>query len=471
MKIFVYGYANTPFFFNEVFKLSKKLDDKIEWGIIYPQPPYKSSSNDILNVDNIFYLYNNFNKIFKNNSRDVKYNFLREEDNIHRMIAGSKHGYNRYNSRKQERNANIIYQLYKSFLVKNTPNYIIFPDVETADGLILLNICKELEICILYNVHTRYLGQSFFAQDAYETLPIFFGDYNDNNLLKSKNIIHKYHHNELSPFNLKTDNLDIIKIELPNIFQRFFSGVKNTYKFESNAIIESKISTKLLKLIPTLRSYFLMLKFNLFQKKYFNSLSKKDIKLNKFIFFPLQMTPESSINTLESYFIDQLKLIDLIRLNMPHNYFLIVKEHPVMIGERKSDFYSKINKKSGVILVDNELSTKFFFNNASLIISITGTVGLEAYLDDKRILMFGPTFFSHLCDRHRSYEKIKKEISNAINNENKKTNKILEIAKILNISYDFILNDPLFYSSVMSKSNIKNFLLAVKNHIKRLENS
>ena len=85
--------------------------------------------------------------------------------------------------------------------------------------------------------------------------------------------------------------------------------------------------------------------------------------------------------------------------------------------------------------------------------------------------MFGPTFFSHLCDRHRSYEKIKKEISNAINNENKKTNKILEIAKILNISYDFILNDPLFYSSVMSKSNIKNFLLAVKNHIKRLENS
>ena len=153
MKIFVYGYANTPFFFNEVFKLSKRLDDNIEWGIIFPQPPYKNSSDDILKVDNIFYLYDKFNEIYKSNSVVVKYNFLEEGDNIHKMIAASKHGYNRYNSNHQERNANIVYQLYKSFLVKNTPDYIIFPDVETADGLILLNICKELDICILYRFH------------------------------------------------------------------------------------------------------------------------------------------------------------------------------------------------------------------------------------------------------------------------------------------------------------------------------
>ena len=125
------------------------------------------------------------------------------------------------------------------------------------------------------------------------------------------------------------------------------------------------------------------------------------------------MTPESSINTLESYFIDQLKLIDLIRLNMAYK-LLLVKEHPVMIGERKSNFYNEINKKSGVLLVKNNLSTKKLIKMASLIITVTGTVGLEAYLDDRKTLMFGPTFFSHLCDRHRSYENIKTEIFNII---------------------------------------------------------
>jgi CDP-glycerol glycerophosphotransferase (TagB/SpsB family) len=212
-------------------------------------------------------------------------------------------------------------------------------------------------------------------------------------------------------------------------------------------------------------------KFNLFQKKYFKALSNKDQKPDKFIFFPLQMTPESSINTLESYFIDQLKLIDLIRLNMPHNFFLLVKEHPVMIGERKSDFYGEINKKSGVLLVNNNLSTKELIKKASLIITITGTVGLEAYLDDRKTLMFGPTFFSHLCDRYKSYENIKTEIFNAIHNEEEKTSKVIEIAKIMNISYDFILHDPLFYNCLLSKSNIYNFLYAVKNHINRLENT
>ncbi len=248
-------------------------------------------------------------------------------------------------------------------------------------------------------------------------------------MLKSKSLLQKYYSNELNPFNLNIDNSDIIKIELPNIIQRFVSGLKNTFKYESNAIIESKISTKFLKLIPTIRRSFLMLKFNFFQKKYFKALSNNDGKPQKFIFFPLQMTPESSINTLESYFVDQLKLIDLIRLNMPHNFFLLVKEHPVMIGERKSNFYNEINKKSGVLLVKNNLSTKKLIKMASLIITITGTVGLEAYLDDRKTLMFGPTF-SPICVTGIDHMKILKlKFSMLFITKKKRKQKLLKLQK------------------------------------------
>lgn len=132
MKIFVYAFA---LFFNEVFIESQKNQDDIEWGIIYPGYSYKDSSKNIIKEKNIFYLYQEFNNYFYNkNRKNIEYSYPYDSDNIHRMIDGSKHGYNRY---KQEKNANIIYELFVM------PDYIIFPDLEVVDGLILLNICKE----------------------------------------------------------------------------------------------------------------------------------------------------------------------------------------------------------------------------------------------------------------------------------------------------------------------------------------
>lgn len=471
MKIFVYGFANTALFFNEVFKLSKARKENIEWGIIYSYAPHKNTSDEILNKENIFYLYEEFNNSFYDKNRKiVDYSFPVDGDNIHKMIAASKHGYLRHSSKIQEKNANIVYELYKRYLLKSKPEYMIFPDVETADGLILLNLCKELNIEILYYVHTRYLGQSFFAQDAYETLPKYFGEYNSNNIERAKKIIKMYHENEIKAFEINQFDGNIIKLKLPNIYYRFFKGLYNKFKYEGNAIIEGKLTIKILKLIPKIYNLYLYSKFKLFQKKYFRILSDNDEVPENFILFPLQMTPESSINTLEQYFINQERLIELVRLNMPHNFSLLVKEHPVMIGFRKNDFYKNLYKKSGIVLVDSGVNTKELINKSKLVVTITGTVGLESYLDDKNVLMFGPTFFSHLCNRFESYKNIRSTIYDSIFKNKKNENKIIELAKIDNISYDFILNDPIFIKSVFSIRNMNNFIDAVKEHIKRIKN-
>jgi hypothetical protein len=50
-----------------------------------------------------------------------------------------------------------------------------------------------------------------------------------------------------------------------------------------------------------------------------------------------------------------------------------------------------------------------------------------------------------------------------------KEEKIIEIAKLYNISYNFMLFDPIANPEVMEKGNIKNFAFAIKDHIKRLE--
>src|SRR5690606_15063995 len=48
----------------------------------------------------------------------------------------------------------------------------------------------------------------------------------------------------------------------------------------------------------------------------------------RFAFYPLQYSPESSINTPAPYFVDQMRVIDAIRFSLPSDTILVVKEHP-----------------------------------------------------------------------------------------------------------------------------------------------
>jgi hypothetical protein len=50
-----------------------------------------------------------------------------------------------------------------------------------------------------------------------------------------------------------------------------------------------------------------------------------------------------------------------------------------------------------------------------------------------------------------------------------KDQKIIEIAKLYNISYNFMLFDPIANPEVMEIKNIKNFADAVLDHINRLK--
>ena len=187
----------------------------------------------------------------------------------------------------------------------------------------------------------------------------------------------------------------------------------------------------------------------------------------------MQVTPESSINSLEPYFIDQIRAIDLIRLNMPNNFYILVKEHPSMRGLRNNSFYKNLRKKAGVILVAPQVNTKKLMKKAKLISTISGTIGLESFMMDKPALLFGPTFFSHLVYRYNSFLNFREFLKEIIFSYKPmdKNQKIIEIAKLYNISYSIMLFDPFANPEVMEKGNIENYYKAILEHIKRVEES
>jgi capsule polysaccharide export protein KpsC/LpsZ len=156
---------------------------------------------------------------------------------------------------------------------------------------------------------------------------------------------------------------------------------------------------------------------------------------------------------------------------MPSNHLLYVKEHPAMRGMRSSSWYKRLSIKPGIILVDYKVDTFELIKKSSLVSTITGSAGFEAYVLNKPVLMFGRTFFSEMITRYDSIETLRETLyfltsSYTHDSNNEKTKKI---ARIYNISFDFKMHDPFQFPEVLEEKNIKNFYHAIIKHTTRLK--
>jgi hypothetical protein len=107
-----------------------------------------------------------------------------------------------------------------------------------------------------------------------------------------------------------------------------------------------------------------------------------------FFYFPLHLRPESSILTLGKGLDDEVALEYLVR-KLPKEAYLVVKENPTMIGDRRKKFYRWISRQSSVILVDPLMSSYELIKNSKGVIGISGTALLEAAILGKPTHAFG----------------------------------------------------------------------------------
>ena len=96
---------------------------------------------------------------------------------------------------------------------------------------------------------------------------------------------------------------------------------------EQKKFISKKINTLLFK--------FLKKKFRFFQKK-------------KIYNFFLQKVPEQSMDVKGMYYNDNYKNIENVWKILPHNFNLIIKEHPSNIGNLNINFYKNFKEKQGI---------------------------------------------------------------------------------------------------------------------------
>lgn len=109
----------------------------------------------------------------------------------------------------------------------------------------------------------------------------------------------------------------------------------------------------------------------------------------RYAFFGLHMQPEASIDVFTHFFSNQIRVIELISRSIPPTYALLIKLHKSDVPNYSRQYLTQLCRFPGVKLVSPYADTHELIKSADLVFAIQGTIGLEAALFGRPVIMFG----------------------------------------------------------------------------------
>ncbi len=105
--------------------------------------------------------------------------------------------------------------------------------------------------------------------------------------------------------------------------------------------------------------------------------------------FPLQTDPEIALDVYAPRFNNQLETARQIAMSMPGDMKLIVKDHPVMRGQRSAKYLEKLARTPNILLVNSDYPIADLMRQCRLVITTAGTVSIEAALLKIPVIQLG----------------------------------------------------------------------------------
>ena len=356
-----------------------------------------------------FYLYEKFN--IEINSLDI--DALKEEVpfNLFKVLIRDKAHFKRLAAKKQEKVIFTMYSIMNDWLIKSKPDYVFLPIIESIDSMLLYYLAKAKNIQTICYGHARQVNRSYFSDSYLEELPRFKNKIpTTNEHLKSANEFLENYINNPSKMNY-AKQLEKLYLDFEDKNQESYTTKKSVLmrlfinislkmgkeKWNQLLLLWIKVLVNLERIVlPIQKQAYLI--FELIYLRPLKSLPEK------FDYFPLHFSPESSINTPAPYYIDQMRVIDEIMLKREANHILIVKEHPAMYLKRNFSFYRLLKKKPFVRIISKKFNSQELILKADCTYSVTGTACLEAFLLGKKWHMLGSIFL-------KEYIKVNPEAS------------------------------------------------------------
>jgi len=461
-KILCFGFGTTPIFFKALFNHSAKNEENITWSVVLPTSHHLKLMRELLPAEDIVCIQEQLPSLMKDAlDLSIAKNY---PGNLCRDIETKKITLKHRASARQIKTALATYIALKRFVLERKPDYVLYAQPpEGMDGMILAGVARELGVKLAVPHHTRNIGRSFFSHSEQEVLPEGYSQLSGAEEWANKFLSNfREEHIQPAPRAIISED-EVISHKIPSRLERTIGFARRFFTEAENREIGILRVSLLNSWFPVYRDIYRG------TRRYVNQFNYNCDKLEelpeKIIFYPLQYTPESSINVPAPYFVDQTRIIDAIRMVMPNDYQLVVKEHPACIFVRDGGFTKDLLRKAGVIVANYKINTQDIIKRSALTISVTGTAAFEAFLYGRASIVMGPTFFSKylggICGIDELPERIRKSVNMPITDED-----ILKaLQQIYSLSADFVGRAPGERgNAMMGRNNLNTFWKQFKLH-------
>ena len=465
-SIVVHGYGSYALLYRHMIELAKSTAPDVEWAIILPTSHHLDAVREILDDTRILCLENEQARSFPE-VEDLS-ELAGYDGNIYADIEAEKKIFKHRRGIEQVTRAVEIYRIYKRFLQQSGTTHVLLANIETFEGKMLVSLANELGMIPMVPTDCRNLGGIFFSASAGEGLP----DYRclrPELIQQASSFLADFRKDPKPALSPLSDGLAAEKplsLHRKALLQRGWAFLRRTLKnprlFEPVLL---KISLQYT--FPRLREAVRGMRSRRNARQF--DIGSLDALPQKFLYYPLQTTPESSINTPAPYYIDQMRAIDALRFSMPSEFTLLVKEHPASIGIRPADFYKSLRRKAGVRIAHVSLPSLDLIRRAGMTISVTGTATFEAFLLGRPSLVLGGSFIADYLGGVCSIEDLPDRIAQGLRQPPTDEQIVEAIAEVMSVRYGCIFRPPDEAGQLATRpSNIRRLLHAVLDHIDNL---
>lgn len=118
-----------------------------------------------------------------------------------------------------------------------------------------------------------------------------------------------------------------------------------------------------------------------------------EIQSKKYAVYFLHVQPEITVEGMAFDYQDQASTLRNILAALPADMELVVKEHSPMLGYRPLEFYNELLHMPGLIFAETHEDSHDLITHAAVVVTLTGTVALEALLYGIPAIVLGSIYF------------------------------------------------------------------------------
>lgn len=314
--------------------------------------------------------------------------------------------------------AHKLWSFYESIFNSHRIDFVFYENISSGFSHVASELAQKYEAKYLGLTSSRLPGHVLFSgldDDITERLTAIIEhtkvfDITDREYISNyiKNIV------DTVPDYMRTNGLSSANF-IPKVFKkRKFKNIALSLKYSlAREPYSFQMGNPLIKAIHSnLRELKRFITSRLIRKMYGNIPDD-----NSFYLYPLHYHPESSTSILAKYY-DEYNLIKNISFSLPKNRFLVVKDHISAFGYEGFSFYKKICALPNVILINPHENSKILIQKSLGVFTLTSTVGYEAFILNKPVVIFGDVFYQNhpLVYKCPGYSTIKDGFSFIENN-------------------------------------------------------